>query len=282
MADAPISGHASRIRLAPVSAVAVAMAALLVVLAAAGPHVVPYDPVATNPSVAMSPPSAAHWFGTDQLGRDIFSRSIAATRIDLITAVIAVALSLAAGTLVGAAAGWRGGWIDAVVTRFLDTIMAFPLFALAVGIAAALGNSITSVVIATAVVNLPFYARQVRFEVNRRRRAGYVEAARLAGIPGYEIVAFHIMPNLVPPLMVQSSLNMGWAILNAAGLSFIGLGIQPPAAEWGIMVADGAAYIFSGEYWVFLFPGLMLMLAVLTFTLLGDALRDMLDPRRVS
>ncbi len=258
------------------------MSVILVVMAVLGPHIVPYDPVSTAPAVAMQPPSTAHWFGTDQLGRDIFSRTIAATRIDLITALFAVLLSLVTGATLGAAAGWSGGWLDAVATRILDTIMAFPLFALAVGIAAALGNSISSVVIATAIVNMPFYARQVRTEVNRRRSAGYVEAARLARIPTAKIVAFHIMPNLVPPLMVQSSLNMGWAILNAAGLSFIGLGIQPPDPEWGIMVADGAAYIFSGEWWVFLFPGLMLMLAVLTFTLLGDALRDWLDPRRAS
>jgi peptide/nickel transport system permease protein len=261
---------------------ALAMSAIFLFLAVLGPHIVPYDPVSTAPAIAMQHPSAAHWFGTDQLGRDIFSRTIAATRIDLVTAFFAVLLSLLTGVTLGAVAGWSGGWLDAVATRILDSIMAFPLFALAVGIAAALGNSMTSVVIATAIVNMPFYARQVRTEINRRRGAGYVEAARLARIPAAKIVAFHIMPNLVPSLMVQSSLNMGWAILNAAGLSFIGLGIQPPDPEWGIMVADGAAYIFSGEWWVFIFPGLMLMLAVLTFTLLGDVLRDRFDPRRAS
>ncbi|CTQ53350.1 putative D,D-dipeptide transport system permease protein DdpC [Roseibium album] len=264
------------------AAFSVVMFAVLVILAAIGPYVVPYDPLATVPASAMQPPSLTHWFGTDQLGRDIFSRTITATRIDLVTALSAVLISLVTGTTIGAVAGWSGRWLDAVSTRVFDTIMAFPLFALAVGIAAALGNSISSVIIATAIVNMPFFARQVRTEVNRRRSAGYVEAARLARIPAPKIVAFHIMPNLVPPLMVQSSLNMGWAILNAAGLSFIGLGIQPPDPEWGIMVADGAAYMFSGEWWVFLFPGLMLMLAVLTFTLLGDALRDWLDPRRAS
>lgn len=253
---------------------------LFALMALAGPWLVIYDPTATFPANAMQPPSAEHWFGTDQLGRDIFSRTIAAARVDLSIAVMAVAASLCLGVTLGAWAGWAGGWVDVVATRILDSIMAFPLFALAVGIAAAMGNSITSVVVATSIVNLPFYARQIRTEVNRRRSAGYVEAARLAGIGAPAIVALHILPNLLPPLAVQSSLNLGWAILNAAGLSFIGLGIQPPTAEWGIMVADGAAYIFSGEWWVFLFPGLALMLAVLTFTLLGDALRDRFDPRR--
>jgi len=267
-------------RVNPRTAGAAAIGLLLVLGAALGPVLVPFDPVGTDTSASLNPPSWVHWFGTDQLGRDIFSRAIAATQIDLLTAVLAVAASLLIGSLLGALAGWRGGWVDAVVSRVLDTIMAFPLFVLAVGIAAALGNSVFSVVLATAVVNLPFYARQVRAEVNRRRNAGYVEAARLAGIGPVTIVAAHIMPNLLPPLMVQSSLNMGWAILNAAGLSFIGLGIRPPQPEWGIMVADGASYIISGEWWVFTFPGLILMLAVLGFAFVGDALRDRLDPRR--
>jgi peptide/nickel transport system permease protein len=254
--------------------------ALFVLLALFGPIIAPYDPVATNPPSAMQSPSAVHWFGTDQLGRDIFSRTLAATQIDLAMAASAVSASLLIGSLLGALAGWCGGWVDGVVTRVLDTIMAFPLFVLAVGIAAALGNSVESVVIATVVVNLPFYARQVRTEVNRRRGAGYVEAAQLAGLSVPRIVLTHIMPNLTPALAVQSSLNLGWAILNAAGLSFIGLGIRPPQPEWGIMVADGATYIFSGEWWTFVFPGGTLMLAVLTFTLLGDTLRDLLDPRR--
>ena len=253
---------------------------VLVALAAFGPLLTPYDPLATNPPVAMQPPSVLHWFGTDQLGRDIFSRTLAAAQVDLVMATAAVALSLVVGSLLGALAGWYGGWVDGVVTRVLDTIMAFPLFVLAVGIAAALGNSIQSVVIATVVVNLPFYARQTRTEVNRRRTAGYVEAGQLAGLSTPRILLGHIMPNLVPALAVQSSLNMGWAILNAAGLSFIGLGIRPPQPEWGILVADGAAYIYSGEWWTFVFPGGALMLAVLAFTLLGDALRDLLDPRR--
>jgi peptide/nickel transport system permease protein len=253
---------------------------LIVLMALIGPLVVPYDPIATDPPAALQPPSAAHLFGTDQLGRDVFSRVIVSARVDLGIALTAVAVTVVIGTFLGAVAGWAGGWTDRIVGRLMDTIMAFPLFVLAVGIAAGLGNSVSSVVIATVIVNLPLYTRQTRSEVNRRREAGYVDAARLAGIGVFPTVALHVMPNLLPPVAVQASLNMGWAILNAAGLSFLGLGIRPPNPEWGIMVSEGAAYIISGEWWLFAFPGALLFLAILTFSLLGDALRDWLDPRR--
>lgn len=269
-----------RRRMRPGTGFALAGAVILTALALFGPMIVPFDPLATDAPKALQPPSARNWFGTDQLGRDVFSRTIVATRIDMLVGLIAVSISLVLGTFIGAIAGWYGGWTDVAASRLSDAIMAFPLFVLAVGIAAALGNSMTSIIIATAIVNLPFYSRQVRIEVSRRRNSGWVEAARLAGIPAPKIIALHILPNLVAPLAVQSSLNMGWAILNAAGLSFIGLGILPPQPEWGIMVADGASYIFSGEWWIFVFPGAALMLAVLAFTLLGDLLRDLLDPRR--
>jgi peptide/nickel transport system permease protein len=147
------------------------------------------------------------------------------------------------------------------------------------GVVAALGNTIANIVLATAIINLPFYIRVARAEVNVRRHAGYVEAARLSGNSSLQALARHVFPNILPPIMVQISLNMGWAILNAAGLSFIGLGVRPPQAEWGIMVAEGATYIISGEWWVAFFPGAALMLAVFTFNLLGDGLRDLLDPR---
>ena len=280
MAEAAQTEFSMRQRVPLKARAALAAGIVLLILAAAGPWIAPYDPLSIDTSAALSPPTASHWFGTDQLGRDIFSRALVATRIDLLTALVAVASSLFIGTAIGAFAGWAGGWADVLMSRLLDTVMAFPLFVLAVGIAAALGNSLFSVVLATTIVNLPFYARQVRTEVNRRRNAGYVEAARLAGIGPVAIVVGHILPNLLPPLMVQSSLNMGWAILNAAGLSFIGLVIRPPQPEWGIMVADGASYMISGEWWVFTFPGIALVLAVLAFSLIGDALRDRFDPRR--
>ncbi|MEI7446624.1 MAG: ABC transporter permease [Burkholderiales bacterium] len=264
----------------PVTLVAAVLFAALVLLALLGPLLAPYDPLATHPSRALQPPSGAHWFGTDALGRDILSRCMVAARLDLGLAVAAVALSFAVGATLGAAAGFFGGWPDRIVSRLADTIMAFPLFVLAMGIVAALGNTLANIIIATAIINLPFYIRVARAEANVRREAGFVESARLAGNGEWGVLMRHVFPNLLPPIAVQVSLNMGWAILNAAGLSFIGLGVRPPTPEWGIMVAEGTQYIVSGEWWVALFPGAVLMVAVFAFNLLGDALRDLLDPRR--
>jgi peptide/nickel transport system permease protein len=264
----------------PVTLLAAGMFGVLVLMALFGPWLVPFDPLASKASAALQPPSSTHWFGTDALGRDIFSRVVVATRLDLGIAFSAVFLSFVIGMPLGLAAGFFGGWWDRSVSRLADTIMAFPLFVLAMGIVAALGNTVGNIILATAVINLPFYIRVARAEANVRRSAGWVEAARLSGNSDWRIVALHIFPNALPPAMVQVSLNMGWAILNAAGLSFIGLGVRAPAPEWGILVAEGAAFIVSGEWWVSFFPGAMLMLAVFTFNLLGDALRDIFDPRR--
>ena len=264
----------------PVTLLAAILFMLFVAMALLGPLLVPYDPLASNSAQALKPPSSNHWFGTDSLGRDIFSRVVVATRLDLGIAFSAVFLSFVVGMPLGLAAGFFGGWWDRIITRLSDTIMAFPLFVLAMGIVAALGNTVGNIVLATAVINLPFYIRVARAEANIRRDAGWIEAARICGNSDTRILAMHLFPNALPPAMVQVSLNLGWAILNAAGLSFIGLGVRPPDAEWGILVAEGAQYIVSGEWWVSLFPGAVLMLAVFTFNLLGDALRDLFDPRR--
>lgn len=264
----------------PLSAVGALLFILLILAAVFGPALVPFDPLASKTDAALQPPSAVHWFGTDSLGRDIFSRVVVATRLDLFIAVSAVALSYVFGISLGLLAGFYGGWSERIIARTADTIMAFPLFVLAMGIVAALGNTVGNIILATAVINLPFYIRMARAEANVRRGAGYVEAARLAGNTDLRILARHVYPNIIPPTMVQVSLNMGWAILNAAGLSFIGLGVRPPTPEWGIMVAEGAAYIVSGEWWIAFFPGAVLMLAVFAFNMLGDALRDIFDPRR--
>ena len=264
----------------PVTGLAFGLFVLLVVLAAAGPWLVPYDPLASNTAEALRPPSRTHWFGTDQLGRDLLSRVVVATRLDLTISICAVMIAFAVGSAAGVTGGFYGGWTDRLMGRVLDTIMAFPLFVLAMGIVAALGNTVANIVYATAIINVPFYARLARSEVMVRREAGFIEAARLGGNGGVRILAVHLFPNCLPPMMVQISLNLGWAILNAAGLSFIGLGVRPPTPEWGIMVAEGAAFIVSGEWWIALFPGAALMLAVFCFNLLGDGLRDLIDPRR--
>lgn len=264
----------------PLTLIAAIGFVVLVLAAVFGELVAPYDPLATSSANALRPPSWAHPFGTDHLGRDVLSRVMVAARIDLGIAVSAVAISFAIGLFLGAYAGYFGGWTDRIVGRLVDTIMAFPLFVLAMGIVAALGNNVANIVLATAIINLPFYIRFARAEVNSRRDAGFAEAARLGGNGSFRLLHRHLIPNILPPMMVQVSLNMGWAILNAAGLSFIGLGVRPPTPEWGIMVSEGANYIFSGEWWIFFFPGLALVLAVFCFNLLGDGLRDLIDPRR--
>jgi peptide/nickel transport system permease protein len=264
----------------PVTLFAFSLFGFILFCALFGPYLAPYDPLATNGAATLKPPSAQHWFGTDALGRDIFSRVLVATRLDLGIALFSVVLTFAIGALAGIAAGFFGGWVDRVVGRLADTIMAFPLFVLAMGIVAALGNTVGNIVLATAIINTPLYARVARAEANIRRNAGFVEAARLSGNGEGRILLLQILPNILPILMVQCSLTMGYAILNAAGLSFIGLGIAPPTPEWGILVAEGAAYMISGEWWVALFPGLALMTAVFCFNLLGDGLRDIVDPRR--
>jgi peptide/nickel transport system permease protein len=264
----------------PVTVIAFSLFLLLVLLALFGSWIAPYDPLATEAANTLKPPTWTHLFGTDHLGRDVFSRVIVATRLDLGIAIAAVALSFFIGSALGCSAGFWGGWTDRIVGRLSDTIMAFPLFVLAMGIVSAMGNSVENIVYATALVNLPFYARVARAETSLRRNAGFVQAARLSGSSDTRILATELFPNILPPMMVQISLNMGWAILNAAGLSFIGLGVRPPDAEWGIMVAEGATYIVSGEWWLAIFPGIALMLAVFCFNLLGDGLRDLVDPQR--
>ncbi|MGL4441688.1 MAG: ABC transporter permease, partial [Bosea sp. (in: a-proteobacteria)] len=238
-----------------------------------------YDPIASNVANALKPPSAQHWAGTDQLGRDVFSRLVVAARLDLAIALSAVSLSFAVGAVIGAICGYMGGRIDRYVGRFVDILMAFPLFVLAMAMVAALGNRVENIVIATAIINLPFYIRFARAEVNVRRNAGWVEAARACGDSHLSVILRFLLPNVLPAMAVQVSLNLGWAILNAAGLSFIGLGVKPPTPEWGIMVAEGARFISTGKWWLVAFPGLALMLTVLCFNLLGDGLRDILDPR---
>ena len=191
-----------------------------------------------------------------------------ATRRGTVTAVRSVNVQVGKGETVG------------IVGRIADTIMAFPLFVLAMGIVAALGNTVQNIILATAIVNFPLYVRVARAEANVRRDAGFVQAARLSGNGEFRILFGHILPNIMPIMIVQMSLTMGYAILNAAGLSFIGLGVRPPTAEWGIMVAEGAAFMVSGEWWIAFFPGVTLMLAVFCFNLLGDGLRDIVDPQR--
>ncbi|MGN7734714.1 ABC transporter permease [Ensifer sp. 22564] len=262
-----------------ITSIAMAGIVCLVVIAMLAPWITPYDALATDVANALQPPSAQHLFGTDQLGRDILSRLIVATRLDLAIAASAVVVSFISGSLVGAFCGYMGGWLDRWVGRLVDVLMAFPLFVLAMALVAVLGNSVQNIIIATAVINLPIYIRFARAEVNVRRNAGWVEAARAGGHNDVSVVIKYLLPNIMPAMAVQISLNLGWAIINAAGLSFLGLGVVAPTPEWGIMVAEGARFITAGQWWLVAFPGLALMLTVLCFNLMGDGLRDILDPR---
>jgi peptide/nickel transport system permease protein len=258
-----------------------ALGAILLVTAAAllAPWIAPYDPDEPDAERTLSSVSLRHPLGTDMYGRDQLSRLVHAGRVDLLVALSATAIALTVGSALGALAGYRGGWADHLVMRAVDAVMAFPAFILAMAITAALGNSTANVVAAIAITHVPIYTRLIRGEMLRVRETEYAEAARTVGNRPHQIVLVHLFPNCVPPLIVQATLAMGFAILTVAALSFIGLGIQPPQSEWGQMTAEGAGFVVSGEWWLVLFPGLAIMATVLAFNLVGDALRDVLDPR---
>ena len=269
----------ARLRKNGLSLAAVVFLGLTALAAAAAPLVMPSDPDAPDAEQALRPPSLRHWLGTDLYGRDQLTRIVYAGRVDLLIALGATAAALSVGAALGAVAGYRGGWVDQLLMRSIDTVQAFPSFVLAMGIAAALGNTITNVAAAIALTHVPIYARLVRGEMLRVRETEYAEAARTVGNRRGRIIFLHLLPNCFPPVVVQATLAMGFAILTVAALSYIGLGIRPPTSEWGAMTAEGAGYIVSGEWWIFLFPGLAIMAVVLSFNLVGDALRDLLDPR---
>jgi peptide/nickel transport system permease protein len=268
-----------RLRRNWLSAAALAVIVLMMLAAVLAGWVAPYEPDATDADAALQAPSLHHWLGTDIYGRDLLSRIIYAARIDLAVAFGATALALAIGASIGVVAGLYRGIVDLLIMRCVDSIMAFPAFILAMAITAALGNSVGNVLIAIALTQIPNYLRLIRGEIFRIREMEYADAARVVGNPAWRIMFIHLLPNALPPIIVQATLAMGYALLTMAALSFIGLGIQPPQSEWGSMTAEGAQYIVTGEWWLFLFPGLAIVLMVLSFNLVGDSLRDFLDPR---
>ncbi|MBM3650354.1 MAG: ABC transporter permease [Alphaproteobacteria bacterium] len=261
------------------SATALAIIVLMILAAVFAAWIAPYDADATSAEAALQAPSLHHWLGTDVYGRDLLSRIIFAARVDLAVAFGATALALAIGATIGAISGLHLGWVDLIIMRCVDSVMAFPAFILAMAITAALGNTVTNVLLAIAVTQVPIYLRLVRGEILRIREMEYADAARVVGNPPWRIVFVHLLPNCLPPIIVQATLAMGYALLTMAALSFIGLGIRPPQSEWGSMTAEGAQYIVTGEWWLFLFPGFAIVLMVLSFNLVGDGLRDFLDPR---
>ncbi len=262
----------------PLSAIGLALSAVFVLMAVAAPLLAPHDPLSMNPSNRLAAPSALHWFGTDDGGRDILARIIYGTRSSLLTALGILSLASAIGTSIGLAAGYFGGWVDETLMRITDMFLAFPALVLAMGLAAALGPSLFNAMLATAVVWWPWYARLVRGQALHLKNEAFVEAARVAGASGLRIAVRHILRNCLTPIIVQMSLDIGYAILTLSSLSFIGLGAQPPTPEWGSMVSIGRDY-FLDQWWIVTFPGLAIFLSVMAFNLLGDGLQESLSPR---
>ncbi|WP_291297327.1 ABC transporter permease [Elioraea sp.] len=262
----------------------VAMAGLVVVLlffaiAIAAPLIAPYDPTRTNWAAIRKPPSAAFWFGTDENGRDILSRVIWGARASLLAGVISVAIALAAGVPIGLTAGFLGGRVDALISRFTDAMLACPFLILAIALAAFLGPSLENAMIAIGISATPIFIRLARGATMAAKVEDYVEAARGLGNPRWRVAVRHILPNIVPPLLVQATLAIASAIIAEASLSFLGLGQQPPAPSWGSMLNTAQRFMEQAP-WMAIFPGLSIFVVVLAFNLVGDGLRDALDPRQ--
>ena len=255
-----------------------AVVVFFVLLALLAPWIAPYDPVATNWSAIRAAPSVAHWFGGDELGRDVLSRIVWGARASILAGVVSVSISLALGVPIGMLAGYVGRWVDALISRITDAMLACPFLILSIALAAFLGPSLTNAMIAIGISATPIFIRLTRAQVLNAKAEDYVEAARALGNPHYRIALRHILPNIVAPLIVQATLAIAAAVIAEASLSFLGLGQQPPAPSWGSMLNTARNYVDQAP-WMAIWPGVSIFLLVLSFNLLGDGLRDALDPR---
>lgn len=237
-----------------------------------------HDPIGKDLALRLMPPSASHWFGTDDLGRDVFARVVYGARISLLVGLLSVSIAMVIGSLVGVTAGYFGGKLGEVLMRGIDILLAFPSILLAILIVAILGPGLINAMIAIGIVNVPIYARLLRSTTLQLRNQEFIEAAHSMGASDWYIIFRHILPNCLSPLIVQVTLGIGAAILETAGLSFLGLGAQPPTPEWGTMLAQAKDFIRTAP-WTLMFPGMAITLVVVAFNLMGDGLRDMLDPR---
>ena len=260
------------------SRIGAAVVLIAVVAAIVGPMLAPFDPASQELALRLDGPSALHWFGLDELGRDIFARVLSGARISLMVGIVVVSVSATIGTLFGAIAGYFGGRIDEAISRIIDILLAFPGLLLAIALVAVLGPNLTNVVLALCLIGWVGYARLVRGQVLRAREFEFVQAARALGAPTSRILLQHIIPTALPAVTVQATLGMGGAILAEASLSFLGLGVQPPTAEWGAMLTNARSYLGSAPY-LMVAPGGCIFLMVVGSNLLGDGLRDALDPR---
>lgn len=243
-----------------------------------GKQILPYDPNYSDMSKGFIWPNAEHWFGTDQLGRDLFSRILDGTKISLFVGVTAVAISLSVGVILGAIAGYRGGKTDTAIMRLMDMMLAIPSILLAIAFMAALGKGLDKAIIAIGLVSIPEYARIVRGSILSVKENDYVHAAKIIGNRTSRIIYKHILPNVISVIVVRATLGISTAVLDTAALGFLGLGVQPPFAEWGDMLGRARGFIFSAPY-TLIFPGIAITITVLAFNLLGDGLRDALDPK---
>jgi len=247
-------------------------------IAGSAPFLAPYDPGKTDVSLKLKPPSIQHYLGTDQLGRDVFSRMLHGSKVSLSVGFVAVAISILIGILVGALAGYYGGWIDSVMMRFVDIMLCFPSFFLILTVVALLGPSLFKVMVVIGITSWMGTSRFVRAEFLSLRERDFVQAAKALGVKDRRIIFRHILPNALAPVFVTATLDVASAILVEAGLSFLGFGVQPPAPSWGNILTEGRTYIFDA-WWLTVFPGLAILITVLSFNLLGEGLRDALDPR---
>jgi peptide/nickel transport system permease protein len=250
----------------------------IILMAIFAPIIAPFDPIALSPAESSQPPSAGHLMGTDVLGRDVFSRVIYGARISLWLGLVSVGIACSVGLTLGLVAGYFGGWVETVVMRGADMMLAFPSFLLALTILFALGQSIVNVMIAVGLASVPGYTRIVRGSVLSTRELEYVVAARTIGCSSPRLIGRHILPNVVAPVIVIASVGIAWAIITSASLSFLGMGVQPPTPEWGSMVNDGMRHL-RRAWWISSFPALAIVVTVLAINLVGDGLRDALDPR---
>jgi len=291
MRDDALAGPAEPVRISPrahpfrrllrrgAAAAGLVVIAIVVTVALFAPWIAPYDPLAASWSAIRKAPSAAHWFGTDEIGRDVLSRVVWGTRASLLAGVVSVSISLLLGVPIGLAAGFIGGAVDALISRITDAFLACPFLILAIALAAFLGPSLTNAMIAIGVSATPIFVRLTRAQVINVKVEDYIEAARAVGNPPLRIALRHVMPNIAAPLIVQATLAIAAAVIAEASLSFLGLGQQPPAPSWGSMLNTAKNYVDNAA-WMAIWPGLSIFLLVLSFNLLGDGLRDALDPRQ--
>lgn len=258
--------------------IGLALVILLVVLALLAPYLSTFDPNVQNIQDRLLAPNTQHWFGTDRFGRDLFSRVLHGARPTLLLVSLVILLTVPIGLTVGICAGYFGGWVERILMRLTDIVMSLPSLVIALALVSILGPGLMNGALALAFTSWPSFARQARTETLSIRRSDYLSAAKMQGISGWRLIFGHILPLILPSAIVRAALNLGGIILSAAGLGFLGMGIQPPAAEWGSMVASGSRVIFD-QWWVAAVPGVAILLASLAFNLLGDGLRDKMDPR---